>query len=206
MTNKKEKHAKIKTVRHFEFKQISTLNAILEKRDAIKAAYEENQSTEKRRRLAKSNFIDVDEELYAYFSKMRSKKAEIYTLDLKSKALEIAIGKGYHHFKARYNIQFKEMYGDAGSVDSLTTTSWFDKLSNMIKNYDDKDIYNLDETGLFYKAEKGKSFVTMSGEKLSLLVIGKSIKPYCFRHVRYLPTLYRSQSSSWMDVNIFLEY
>ena len=42
----------------------------------------------------------------------------------------------------------------------------------------------------------------MSGEKLFYWC--KSIKP--FRHVRCLPTLYRSQSSSWMDVTIFLEY
>lgn len=105
-------------------------------------------------------------------------------------------------------------------------------MANIIKDYASEDIYNLDETGLFYKAQKGKTFVTgsesankdlcglkkskdrltvlvggsMSGDKLPLLVIGKSKKPYCFRHIHSLPTLYRSQSSTWMDSNLFREY
>ena len=39
-----------------------------------------------------------------------------------------------------------------------------------------------------------------------MLVIEKSAKPYCFRHVNKLPTLYRAQASSWMDSAIFVEY
>ena len=46
----------------------------------------------------------------------------------------------------------------------------------------------------------------MSGDKLPLLVIGKRKKPYCFRHIHSLPTLYRSQSSAWMDSNLFRKY
>ena len=170
---------------------------------------------------------------------MRNRKAEIDTQDIKSKALEIAIGKGHFDFKAsngfvrcfksRYNLHFKELHGDAGGVDSCASINWFQKLPGFIKDYKDEDIYNLDETGLLYKAQKGKSFVSgseaadknlrgqkkckdrltvlvggsMSGEKLPLLVIGKSVKPYCFKHVRTLPTLYRSQISAWMDANLF---
>ena len=46
----------------------------------------------------------------------------------------------------------------------------------------------------------------MAGEKLPLLVIGKSEKPHCFRYVHSLPTRYRSQPSAWMDQVICLEY
>ncbi len=48
---------------------------------------------------------------------------------------------------------------------------------------------------------------SMSGEKLPLLVIGKSLSPYCLRR-NSVPddTFYRSQSSSWMDAAIFKEY
>jgi hypothetical protein len=97
-------------------------------------------------------------------------KQEIRTIDFKTKSLEIAGAKGLHDFKAsngflrgfyaRYNIKCKELEGEAGSVDESTIQEWFSKVSNMIEDYEDKDVYNLDETGLFYKAERGKSFVT----------------------------------------------
>jgi hypothetical protein len=99
-----------------------------------------------------------------------SDKQEIRTIDFKTKSLEIAGAKGLHDFKAsngflrgfcaRYNIKCKELEGEAGSVDESTIQEWFSKVSNMIEDYEDKDVYNLDETGLFYKAERGKSFVT----------------------------------------------
>jgi hypothetical protein len=48
---------------------------------------------------------------------------------------------------------------------------------------------------------------SMSGEKLPLLVIGKSLSPYCLRRSSVPDnTFYRSQPSAWMDANIFKEY
>ena len=102
----------------------------------------------------------------------------------------------------------------------------------MIENYEDKDVFNLDETGLYYQAESGKSYITgseaadknlrgvkkskarltvlvgasMAGEKLPLLVIGKTEHPRCFKNVSSFPTLYRAQLSAWMDSKLFLEY
>jgi hypothetical protein len=243
LVKKNTKNAKSKTVEEFKLKQISTLNTILSKADEVKSSYNENQSTENRKRFKKSDYDDVDEELYSYFIKMRKKDAEICTNDLKYKALEIAIGKNYcdfkasngyiRGFKARYNIQFKDLHGEAGSVNTSTTNDWFKKIRTILKDYAIDDIYNLDETGLFYKSQKGRSFVSgkevndknlrgmkkskdrltvlvgasMSGEKLPLLVIGKSLSPYCLRR-NSVPddTFYRSQPSSWMDAAIFKEY
>ena len=77
---------------------------------------------------------------------------------------------------------------------------WFSTLNVLLKHYDSRFIYNLDETGLLWKADKGKSLISgaeaankklrglkaykdritvlvggsMAGEKLPLLVIGKS--------------------------------
>ena len=39
-----------------------------------------------------------------------------------------------------------------------------------------------------------------------MFVIGKSAKPRCFKNVRNLPCLYRSQNKSWMDGNLFAEW
>ena len=44
------------------------------------------------------------------------------------------------------------------------------------------------------------------GEKLLMFVIGKSMKPRCFKNVRNLPRRYHSQSKSWIDGNLFPEW
>jgi hypothetical protein len=51
-------------------------------------------------RFKNSKYADIDDELFSYFLKMREKKAQINTNDLKSKALEIGVGKGYDRFNA----------------------------------------------------------------------------------------------------------
>ena len=91
-----------------------------------------------------------------------------------------------------------------------------------------KDIFNADEFGLFYQALPSKSMhfknercsggkfskvrltglaaANATGEKLPMLVIGKSAKPGCFKNVKSLPCRYRSQNKSWMDGNILTEW
>ena len=45
-----------------------------------------------------------------------------------------------------------------------------------------------------------------TGEKLPVLVIGKSVKPRCFKHVKSLPSRYRAQPKSWMSSFLFDEW
>jgi hypothetical protein len=238
----KVQYPKAETVKHFKLKQTSSLNTILAKSCEIKKSFVENQASETRMRFKNSKYADIDDELYSYFLKMREKKAQINTNDLKSKALEIGVGKGYDRFNAIngfircfkniHNIHFTELYGDAGGVDPAVCSNWFKKISTLIENYEDKNIYNIDETGLYYQAESGKTYISgaeyankdlrgtkkskqrltvlvgasLSGEKLPLLVIGKSAKPRCLANVSSYPTMYRSQPSAWMDSNLFIEY
>ena len=46
----------------------------------------------------------------------------------------------------------------------------------------------------------------MAGEKLPLLVIGKSKSPRCFKGVRSLPLEYTANRTAWMTGNIFQDY
>ena len=83
-----------------------------------------------------------------------------------------------------------------------------------MKNYKACDIFNADETGLFYKLKPNKT-LQLKGEKchggnkskkrltvlaasnmdgseqIKLLVIGKSQNPRCFKGVKSLPVAYR---------------
>ena len=44
------------------------------------------------------------------------------------------------------------------------------------------------------------------GEKLPILVIGKSKTPRCFKHIKNLPCKYKSQKKSRMDSQMFEEW
>ena len=44
------------------------------------------------------------------------------------------------------------------------------------------------------------------GEKLPMLVIGKSANPRCFKHIKALPCKYTNQAKSWMDSDIFTSW
>ncbi|CAM1320827.1 Uncharacterised protein r2_g2915 [Pycnogonum litorale] len=43
----------------------------------------------------------------------------------------------------------------------------------------------------------------MKGEKLPLLMIGKSANPRCFKNVKKLPIQYEANTKAWMTCNIF---
>ena len=91
-----------------------------------------------------------------------------------------------------------------------------------------QDIFNAGEFGLFFQAlpnrtldlkgEKctggkhskvrltGMSAASATGDKLLLLVIGKSKNPICFKNVKPLPSMCKAQEKSWMDSEIFTEW
>ena len=239
---KHEYGAKSKTVEKFDLKYVSVVDKILKKCENIDDLLENNLLSPSRKRLRKGLYPEIDNNLYRYFSLVRAQNGEVSTLDLKNKALEIAkelninefsASNGYiDGFKKRFNIHFKKLHGEAADVPENILIDWFQQLSSLISKYSPQNIYNLDETGLYYRAGRGKSYVTgtelidknlrgtknnkervtilvgasMSGEKLPLLMIGKSFKPRCFLGIQNLPIQYKNQQNSWMDVCIFESY
>jgi hypothetical protein len=129
-------------------------------------------------------------------------------------------------FQTRHSITFKAVCGESGSVSSSTIEAWKVQLSNLMQGKNPKDIFNLDETGLFYQCLPDKTLTlknqkcnggklskhritvlvgaNMDGsEKLPLLVIGKYANPRCMKGVRSLPLSYTSNSRAWMTMYIF---
>jgi hypothetical protein len=123
----------------------------------------------------------------------------------------------------------KVVCGEAGSVSKETTDKWKQsELQEILKQFEPKNIYNADETGLFYKcvpnrtlAEKGDACsgykipkerisilfaANMDGDKLPLLAIGKFEKPRCFKNVKTLPTEYKFNKKAWMTGSIFEQW
>ncbi|GFX44751.1 tigger transposable element-derived protein 6 [Trichonephila clavipes] len=159
-----------------------------------------------------------------------------YLLKEKAKAfakelgIEFSASEGWlTNFKKRNGIVFKKMCGESLSVVINVCSKWQNSLSDLIKEFEPRNIFNTDETGLFFKCLAEKTFifkkqkchgekyskerltilltVNMDGsEKITPLVIGKSAKPGCFKGINSIRIKYRSNKKAWMTTELFNEW
>lgn len=116
--------------------------------------------------------------------------------------------------------------GESGDVSGVTVDSWKERLPEICKDYTADNIWNLDETGCFWRAlpdrglgqmkasckggKKSKNRVTVAlfanatGMKEKPVVIYKSAKPRCFKRIdkKNLPVSYYHQEKAWMSGEI----
>ncbi|GFX05288.1 tigger transposable element-derived protein 6 [Trichonephila clavipes] len=154
-------------------------------------------------------------------------KAKAFAKEL---GIEFSASEGrLTNFKKRNGIVFKKMCGESSSVDINVCSKWQNSLSDLIKEYEPRNIFNTDEVGLFFKCLPEKSFtfkkekchggkhskerltilltVNIDGsEKITPLVIGKSKKPRYFKGINSFPTKYRSNKKAWMTTELFNEW
>ena len=112
----------------------------------------------------------------------------------------------------------------------MSATLFVDELREFIKkeNLTLDQIYNADETGLFWRLlpnrilvcgdeahadELAKERLTVLGcanaagtHKCELLVIGKSAHPRAFKNVNHLPVTYKANKRAWVTQDIFLNW
>ena len=98
-----------------------------------------------------------------------------------------------------------------------------------MKNFDIKDIFNVDETGLFYRMDANKSLTTSSdtkgkkqkkdritvalccnadgSEKIKPFIIGKSLNLRCFKNFSVqLYVNYKANKKAWMTSFLFADF
>jgi len=108
----------------------------------------------------------------------------------------------------------RKICGESASVEGICD-DWKAKLQDLLCEYDTKNVFNANETGLFFKCLSDRTLmykkekfhgdklskeriillfeVNMGGsEKLKPLFIGKSAKPRCFKNVKLLLVTYRN--------------
>lgn len=85
--------------------------------------------------------------------------------------------------KKRNKIIFLKICGKSASVDEKVCDKWKDKLSEQTEWYEPKDIFNVNETGLFYKCLLKKT-LSFKGDKYHC---GENSPKF-----NYLPTHYIS--------------
>lgn len=214
------------------------ISDILKNKESILLAYESNASTCKKRRASK--FGDVNEALYQWYRMACSKNIYPCGPQLCAKAKEIAVRLGVSNFegtngwlekwKTRYNVKKVAISGESGDVSGATVSAWKERLPEILRGYSKKDVYNIDETGCFWRAlpthgfaERGKQcsggkkskqrftiafLVNAAGEKEKPIVIWKSANPRCFRRFdkSLLPVRYYNQPKAWMTGEILDTY
>ena len=176
-------------------------------------------SNPEKKRIGKIEKQSVDEALHLWFQQMRSSNVPVNGPLLLSKANHFAerlevnpVDRSWiDRWKSRHAIVSQRVVGESASVSMEMVTDWKDtKLKALLEKFQPSDVYNMDETGLFYKmipsttlhykgqkcegGKQSKERLTLAlcanmdgSDKLPLLAIGKSAKPRCFKNIATLP-------------------
>lgn len=212
----------------------STISTIWKEREKIETLFDCNFLKMKRARTTKHT--KIEEALLKWFKYQRTNNVPISGPILQQKANDFAqrFGEDFvcssswiQRFRARHGIVGGKMSGEAASVDNGVVEEWISqKWPTLYEGYGPDDIFNADETGLFYNMTPDRTLKfkgeNCSGGKMSktrltimvaanmtgsckrkLLVIGKSKKPRCFKNIRSLPVTYENNVKSWMTSDIF---
>ncbi|GBM64990.1 Tigger transposable element-derived protein 4 [Araneus ventricosus] len=163
---------------------------------------------------------------------MRDKNVPISRRFIIEKALQFAktlvydefrgINGWLEKFKRRHGIMAKVISDESKDVDDNDSENWItETLSKILKDYKPENIFNADETALFFQCLPQKTFTfkkekcfggkqnkarltVMTGhQKLKPLVIGRSKNPRCFKDAKSLKIDYDFNKKSWMTSEIF---
>ncbi len=154
------------------------IDSILAKKEDIGKEYEEFRSSSRKRRkysTPNDDINDIYELTLERLTKARNKNI-ISGPILQSKARVFAEAIGNTEFVAsngwlekftkRNNNGFNVLSSEAADVSTEIVTDWKKRLNDLCKDYSAEDIFNCDETGLFWREIPSKS-LTFKDEKCS---------------------------------------
>ena len=139
-------------------------------------------------------------------------------------------------FSKRHGIRKLSLQGEKLSADKPATESFIVTFQDFVETngYALNQIFNCDETGLYYKLLPKKTLAShfekcadgrksqkervtinacsnayaLGSIKLPLLLIGKAKNPRCFKNIHRdsLPVVYKNQSNAWVNTEIFANW
>jgi hypothetical protein len=219
----------------YKLRSYSHLTEIMKKEEKIIEKYQSisNKTSVKTFALKEAKHPELEKALILWMRQMRTsrmnltadlilKKAEKFAKDL---GFDFKPTNGYlKGLKQRNGILFAKQYGESVSVDNTIVENWSTKLKDDLKGYRPQDVYNLDETALFYRLLPSKTYVfsdekrfgdkkfkdritlvlitNADGSDRSCAMIGKSGKPLALRG-KVLKIDYYSQKNAWIDSTIY---
>lgn len=198
-----------------------------------------NESLSNQKRERRGKFPEVEAALYLWMQHALSSNIVISGDILKSKGLQFATKlqkEGFSgsdgwlaKFKNRHHIKQYFKSGEANSAPLETLENERELLKEVIQDYESCDVYNVDETALYWNLEpsktlsdhfisgtkKSKDRVTIvltcnadGSDKLTPLFIHKWQTPRVLRGVKKddLPVWYFWNKTAWMQASIWKQY
>src|ERR1044072_1514935 len=151
----------------------NSLSTLLKNRESI--LKQKNAFDSGRKRVKHCLYEDVDAAVLKWVEMLREKNIPISGPLIKEKSLEYAKYLGHPEFQAstgwldkfkkRHGIIQKVISGESADVSETDCNRWRETvLKNILDIYDPKDIFNADETGLFFKCLPNKT-LSFRGDK-----------------------------------------
>jgi hypothetical protein len=220
----------------------STISAIKKNRDMILLSWQNNCSSERKRAIRSDDANNLNSKMMDFYHLCRQKNIPLTGAILQEKAKKIAGSMGLSDFKAsngwlekfrlRNNIHSCVLSGESADVDTAAVSSFKSRVPFIIADYSPENIFNADETALFFRALPKRSLVqrgdnthggklskerlsvllaaSMAGEKLKPLVIGHAAYPRAFKinniNVKNLPVDWKSNKKAWMTSALFSDW
>ena len=124
------------------------------------------------KRLRPAKHDAMEKALFLWFTSARAKNLPISKDVLRNKAKQFGRDLGvdessFHYsqgwiqrFKTRYNISSQKLSCESAGVDPATVLDGTEKAREVIKNFARHNVFNMDETGLFYQMLPDRSLTT----------------------------------------------
>ncbi|BFZ15182.1 hypothetical protein BsWGS_18221 [Bradybaena similaris] len=212
--------------------------AILKGGNDIIRRWEDGENGDRKvSKVRKSTYEEVNSIVWDWFCNTRARNIPVTGKMIQEQAVLVATERGFDDFsgsngwldrwRTRHNVRFGSLCGESGDVSADVVADWTKRLPDLCAGYELKDIFNADETGLFFRAFPNKSMlskgdvghgikinknrvtalvaVSATGEKLKPLIIGRSARPHSFRGctVGELGIDYFHNKKAWMTRDIF---
>ncbi|CAG0883060.1 unnamed protein product [Darwinula stevensoni] len=146
----------------------STLSSIVSAKEKIRKEFFNASFAPGRKKLRGAKYGDIEEALFEWFQQARACNIALDGNTIRQKAAELAKVLGIEklecssgwlsRFKDRHGIVFKKVCGEAGSVPDEIVNKWKNEtLRSIIGSHRPEDIFNADETSLFFNLTPEKT-------------------------------------------------
>jgi hypothetical protein len=132
---------------------------IIKRKSEILDDFKNNMPGSRNRQRRATGNEDINQLCWDWFQEGTGRRINISGPLIQEQTLKFAKDLGVDQFKAsngwlqsflkRHNIVVRTLSGESGDVNVTIVSEWKSKLPNLIKDYHPRDMYNMDETGLF---------------------------------------------------------
>lgn len=127
----------------------------------LTAEYDGNTDTNRKQRKSRSSSKDLDKLVFIWIQDANFRKISLTRLLIQESAGKFAKDLGMSDFKGsngclekflkRHQLHCRTMTGERGDVPQESIDSWKERLGNIVAGYELCDIFNMDESDIFFK-------------------------------------------------------